>query len=427
MSEQKSAKQLLLPVFVTVFIDMLGATIVLPILAPLLTDLSSGMLPVDTSNLSLAAVEAIKANRNLIFGFLIAIFPFAQFFGAPLLGAWADKVGRKKVLLISLIGTFLGYVLFAAGIEYSLVWLLFISRALDGFTGGNISIAFSAISDVSKPENKAKNFGLVSMAFALGFIVGPVLGGVFSDENISSYFSFQTPFIIAAVLCLLNIFLVKKYFFETLRKPSTKPFNLVQGFDNIWRAFRSKKLQILFLVMFLVAFGFNLFTQFLQVFFIEKFEYDVSDIGYFFAFVGVWIAFTQGYLIGKVGKKFAANKIVTFACLGLSIIILLYIFPTKSYLLYFLAPFIAMTQGLIRPNLLAMISNKVSDDEQGEIMGINQSVQSLGMMIPPIIAGFIVSVNVHYPILLASVFVFLAFITIVFFYNKKQTHESKKL
>lgn len=423
MTEQKSAKQLLLPVFVTVFIDMLGATIVLPILAPLLTDLSTGILPVDTTILSIDTIESIKANRNLIFGLLIAIFPFAQFFGAPLLGAWADKVGRKRVLLISLIGTFIGYVLFAVGIEFALVWLLFVARALDGFTGGNISIAFSAISDVSKPENKAKNFGLVSMAFALGFIVGPVLGGVFSDSTISSYFSFQTPFIIASVLCILNLVLVKKYFFETLKKPSTKPFNLVQGFENIFKAFRSKKLQVLFLIMFLVAFGFNLFTQFLQVFFIEKFNYSVSDIGYFFAFVGVWIAFTQGYLIGKLGKKFAANKIVALGCLGLSITIIAYVFPTKSYMLYFLAPFIAMTQGVIRPNLLAMISNKVSDEEQGEIMGINQSVQSLGMMIPPVIAGFIVSVNVHLPIILASVFILLAFLTTIFFYNKKQPHE----
>ena len=300
MTQPRSAKQLLLPVFLTVFIDMLGATIVLPILAPLLLDFAHGVLPVDTSSMSNTALSVLKSERTILFGFLIAIFPFFQLFGAPLLGAWADKVGRKKVLLLSLIGTFIGYLLFAIGVKYSLIAVLFFSRALDGFTGGNISIAFSAVSDVSKPADKAKNFGLISMAFGLGFIIGPFLGGVLSDNTISPYFSFQTLFIVAAIICLVNIILVKKYFFETLKEKSTKPFNALQGMYNVAQAFKMPHLRVLFIVSFFVAFGFNLFTQFLQVFFIEKFNYSVSDIGFFFAFFRILIAFTQSYLNRRI-------------------------------------------------------------------------------------------------------------------------------
>ena len=418
MSNEKNAKRLLLPVFVTVFIDMLGATIVLPVLAPLLLDFVHGVMPIDVTGFSELQLANLKENRNIIYGLLIAIFPFAQFFGAPVLGAWADKIGRKKVLMLSLIGTFIGYVLFSVGVHYAFISLLFISRALDGFTGGNISIAFSAVSDVSKPEEKAKNFGLVSMAFGLGFIVGPFLGGVLSDEKICSFFSFETPFIMAAILCLVNIFLVKKYFFETLKEPSSKPFNILQGFHNIAKAFRSKSFRVLFIVTFLGIFGFSLFTQFLQIFFIEKFNYSVSDIGFFFAFVGIWIAITQGFLLGKIRKKLSEVKIVQYSIPCLAIILLLYIFPTESYFLFFLAPFVAIFQGLYRPNLQAIISNAASADEQGEILGINQSVQSLAMTIPPVIAGFIVSLNVHLPIIFAAVFTFLAFLVFFIFYKK---------
>ena len=416
--EEKSVKKLLIPVFVTVFIDMLGATIVLPVLAPLLLDFVHGVMPIDVTGFSDTQLTGLKEHRNLIYGLLIAIFPFAQFFGAPVLGAWADKVGRKKVLLLSLIGTLIGYVLFSAGVHYSLIGVLFISRALDGFTGGNISIAFSAVSDVSKPWEKAKNFGLVSMAFGLGFIVGPVLGGVLSDNTICSFFSFETPFIVAALLCLINISLVRKYFFETLKESSSKPFNVFQGFQNIAKAFKTKSFRILFIVTFLGIFGFSLFTQFLQVFFIEKFNYSVSDIGFFFGFVGIWIAITQGFLLGKIRKRLSEFEIVRIAIPCLAVVILLYIFPDKSLYLFFLAPFIAIFQGLYRPNLQAIISNTAAEDEQGEILGINQSVQSLAMTIPPILAGFIVSINVHLPIIFASVFTFMAFLVFLIFYKK---------
>ncbi len=415
---EKSVKKLLIPVFVTVFIDMLGATIVLPVLAPLLLDFANGIMPIDVSAMDTVQLKALKENRNIIYGLLIAIFPFAQFFGAPILGTWADKVGRKKVLLLSLIGTLIGYVLFSVGVHNSMIVLLFISRGLDGFTGGNISIAFSAVSDVSKPEDKARNFGLVSMAFGLGFIVGPVVGGVLSDATISSYFSFETPFIVAALLCVLNIFLVRKYFFETLKESSDKPFNLLQGFYNIGKAFRTKSFRVLFIVTFFGVFGFSLFTQFLQIFFIEKFNYSVSDIGFFFAFVGLWIAITQGFLLGKIRKKLSETQIVRFAVPCLSVILLLYIFPSKSAYLFALAPFVAIFQGLYRPNLQAIISNTASANEQGEILGINQSVQSIAMTIPPVLAGFIVSMNVHLPIILASVFTFIAFLVFLIFYKK---------
>ncbi|HPI53609.1 MAG TPA: MFS transporter, partial [Chitinophagaceae bacterium] len=251
MSDQNSSNtnRLLLPIILTVFIDLLGATIVIPILAPLFLDLQHGIMPIDVSTLTQKASQLpdIIRHRTIMFGFLIAAFPLAQFFGAPLLGSWADRAGRKKVLTISLIGTLIGYLLFAIGVHYKLLWLLFFSRILDGFTGGNISIAYSAISDLSTPSTKTRNFGFVGMAFGLGFIIGPYMGGKLSDPSVVSWFNFETPFWISAILCVINIILVIWLFQETLTKPSNKPANLFQGFENIVRAYARPQLRTMFI------------------------------------------------------------------------------------------------------------------------------------------------------------------------------------
>ena len=132
----------------------------------------------------------------------------AQFFGAPILGAMSDRFGRKKILILSLVGTCIGYLFFGAGIAAASLITLFISRAIDGFTGGNISIALSAIADISDPKEKAKNFGLIGMAFGLGFILGPYIGGKLADPSVVGWFTHSTPFWFAAALTFLNIILV---------------------------------------------------------------------------------------------------------------------------------------------------------------------------------------------------------------------------
>src|SRR3954464_13205788 len=129
-------------VFITVFIDLLGIGIIIPVFAPLIVENAHGMLPLNTS----------EATRNILYGILTATFPFFQFFGAPILGTLADKFGRKRILQISLVGTFVGYVLFALAIHFHILWLLFLARALPGFMGGNISIVTAALADISKPE-----------------------------------------------------------------------------------------------------------------------------------------------------------------------------------------------------------------------------------------------------------------------------------
>lgn len=404
----------MIPLFLTIFIDLLGLGIAIPVLAVVFLDPNVAILPAD----------APLWLRTFGYGMLIAAYPFAQFFGAPILGGLSDRYGRKPTLILSLFGTAFGYVLFALGIYIGNLPLLFASRLLDGFTGGNLSIAFSAIADIS-PNAKAKtrNFGMVGMAFGLGFILGPFIGGKLADSTLVPWFGFSTPFWFAAVLTMINALLFLWIFDETLHTRSKASINPLTGFRNFGKAFTLPHLRAMFTVIFLLTLGFNFFTQFFQVFLIEKFGFNHGDIGNFFAYVGIWIAITQGGLNRIVAHYFQPTSIfwTTILFLGLSFPLLL--IPDQSWGLYALVPLLAIFHGLSQPASTTIVSDLAGKESQGEIMGINQSIMSVAMTIPPIVAGIIASVHINLPILSACIFTLLGWAVYAISFKKKPINE----
>lgn len=398
-------------IFFVIFLDMLGVGVIIPILAPLFLNPASNILPAATS----------EATRNIILGVLMAMYPLFQFFGAPILGILSDRIGRKKILIISLAGTFIGYLIFAIGILIGNIYLLFISRIIDGFTGGNISVAQSAIADISTNEEKARNFGLIGMAFGLGFILGPFIGGKLSDSTLLPWFNFSTPFFFTAFITLVNIILLAIRFQETLHTTSNKKLNIFTGFQNIGKAWKMKELRAMFIIMFLIIFGFNFFTQFFQVYLVQTFNFNQSQIGDIFAYIGIWIAITQGGIMRPLSRKFTPRQIMKVSLVALSISLMLILLPRDVWALLLVMPLVALSNGLTTPNSIAIISSLAKPSEQGEILGINQSVQSLAMTIPPIIAGIIVSMDKNLPIMVASISTYIAWLLFLFLIAKKKT------
>lgn len=413
MAEKK--RNPILSVFITVFIDLLGVGIIIPIFVPLIIGNKHGMMP--------AGMD--EATRKMVYGLLTATFPFFQFFGAPILGTLADKFGRKKVLRFTLVGTFVGYVLFALAVHYKLLWLLFIARAVPGFMGGNISIVTAALADISKPEERAKNFGLIGMAFGMGFVLGPAIGGFLGSDRICSWFDYSTPLWFTALLTLLNIYYVITSFPETFNPGSNAKITFLAGIRNVRRAFSLISMRVVLLTAFLQSFGFSFFMQFNQVYLHEKFHFEEMEIGLLFGYIGIWIAFTQGFIVRRMAGKFSPPQILRLSLLGLSLAVVAILLPDKAWMLFLVNPFIAIFQGLTQPNQTSIVSVMTPKENQGEMLGIQQSLASLAFTIPPVIAGFIVNLDFRLPLLISSIFILLAWITFYFFFKDKEWNLAK--
>lgn len=391
----------------TVFLDLLGIGIIIPIVAP--TILKTDILGADVS----------FAYKTLILGILISSYPIAQFFSAPVLGAMSDRDGRKKILIFSIIGSVIGYLIFALGIIYNNISMLFLGRIVDGISGGNISIIYSSLADISDEKSKAKNFGLVGASFGVGFIIGPFLGGELANPNLVSWFNYSTPFFFAALLSFINLIMVISRFKETLKEKRNTEINIFTGFKNISKAMSKKEFRNIFLIAFLVTFGFTMFSQFFQVFLIEKFNYSQFNIGRLLAYFGICSALVQGGLVRRLSKKHKPEKILSISLLLMSISLILLIIPDKSWYLYITMALVAITQGITSPNVTAMVSNLADSSVQGEVLGINQSVQALAQAIPPIIGGLTVSLNLNTPVILASIVVLLAWLIFISVFKVK--------
>lgn len=406
-------KSPLVPIFFTVFLDMVGVGIIIPVVGPLFIGAHSPFAGTDWS----------YTVRTIFIGLLAAAYPLAQFFGAPYLGALSDRIGRKPVLLVSLFGTLVGYVFFALAIKWVLLWLLVLSRLFDGFTGGNISIAQSAISDLSDEAHKALHFGLTGAAFALGFIIGPFLGGKLADPNVVHWFTAATPFWFAAGLTLINIILVAWRLEETLRAPLKSRLTLLAGIYNLKRAFSLTSVRTMFWVSFLFGSGFNFYIQFFQVVLIKKFGYTQSAIGTLYGYYGFWIAVTHLLATTYINSRWKSEKILPWALLLLVATLIGVMFPNVTWAIYVIGPFMALAISVANPNITALISNMADERSQGEILGINQSISSVAMTIPPLISGIVVATYLYLPIMLG------AFCTLaawwVFVFQMKRTDGAK--
>ncbi len=372
------------PLFVilfTIFIDLVGIGILIPVIPQLLANPESSeyLLPTGMS----------LESGYILLGALVAAYPFAQFLAAPILGQLSDRYGRRPVLIASLFGTAIGYGLFALAIMTRNLPLLFAARILDGITGGNLPVAQAAIADVTTPENRAKNFGLMGAAFGFGFIVGPFLGGVLSDGALVSWFNATTPFWFAGALALVNMTLIALFLNETSPGSSIEPLHWAQSLKHIVKAFSHPKLRSIFLVGFLFFSGFAFFTTLFGVFLIDRYGFSESDTGNFFAYVGIWIVFTQVFVTPRVAKKWRERLVLNVTLIATGIALVLFHLPGPWTIMLLIVPVFAIFNGLTQSNYMAFLSRSAGADVQGEVLGINASVGALSQAIPPMLSGYI--------------------------------------
>jgi DHA1 family tetracycline resistance protein-like MFS transporter len=371
-------------IFLTVLVDMLGIGILIPVFPQLFGNPASPFY--------MLAPGTPQSTGYLLYAMLAAIFPLMMFLAAPVLGALSDRHGRRRILAACLGGTAFGYVLFALGVLTKSLPLLFFSRALDGATGGNIAIANASIADVTKPEDRAKSFGLVGAAFGLGFIIGPFIGGKLADPSLVPWFGPSVPFWFAAALATLNLASVLLFFPETLKTDVPhRAFRWLSSLLNVTKAWKLRNLRTLFGTMFLFSCGFGLFNSFFGFVLTERFAFTEAEIGNFFAFVGVWIVICQAVLVRRLSGKYPEHHLVRWSMLGTAVTVFLHLFPDDWRLMLLIVPFMAASNAVTFSNLNGLISRSAGAEEQGEVMGISTSVLSLAQIVPPLVAGVMAS------------------------------------
>ncbi len=380
-----SSKKHLTIIFCTVLLDMIGIGILIPIIPYLF----------DTKSIYSIIPAYINPNNSYLWqGIVLAIFPMFQFIMAPILGEISDHYGRKKILIFCVIGTLIGYVMTAYSIfTHNFIWFV-LGRIIDGISGGNISIAMASIADVSDNKDKARNFGIIGAAFGIGFVIGPAIGGI-----LAANFNAAAPFIFAGLLSVINILAISYFVKETREKSKDSNFKLhpSQAINNVISGFKIKELRNIFTVQMLYTSGFAFYTAFAGVYMKERFGFGLDQIGYYFAFIGICIGLTQGFIVPRVfNKKWSDAKILYTSLFIFSTVILVYIFSYNLYLNLILVPIFTVCIGLANTAISAITSKKAGAKTQGRTIGISSGIQALSGTAPQFLAGLSATYFVYY-------------------------------
>jgi multidrug resistance protein len=369
-TKTSSGKSPLIVIFLTVFIDLIGFGIIIP-LSPFLA-----------RRFNASAFEV---------GLLLSIYSVMQFIFSPMWGALSDRIGRRPVILISLFGGALSYIAFGFAGD---LWLLFVARALAGMFGGNISTAHAYIADVTKPEERSKGMGLIGAAFGIGFIFGPLLGAglgivgqkLGSEPPLGMGFSALG----AAALCLCNFgfayFNLKESLPPEKRKKTTVRRHRLKEIAHHLMRPQSGALMFVF---FLSGLAMAQMESMLFPFVADVFGWGLEISSYGFAYVGVLMAFTQGFLIRKAMPKFGERKTLLIGLLLFALSLFAIPIASSAVLLGAVMTILAIGNGFMRPPNLGLISIATPHDEQGAAMGVTNSLASLGRILGPIIGGFL--------------------------------------
>ena len=345
-------------IFLTVFIDLLGFGIIIP------------LLPFYAETFGATALKV---------GLLNTSFSLMQFLFAPFWGRLSDRVGRRPVILIGLFGSFVAYLLF--GLAQSMT-LLFAARIAAGIAGANIPTAQAYMADVTTPENRAKGMGLVGAAFGLGFIFGPAIGGFLSQ------WGYQAPSFFASALSLANFGAAWFLLPESRRIDSGERARLSR-WATFREAFERKRLPELLLIYFVVVAAFSSFELNFSLYGEHRFGFTSTTIGYLFAFIGVVLSIVQGVLVGKVVPRIGEHRVVPAAiailCAGMALIPL----AGTTAVLVAACGILALGMGFHSPSITSAISRLSGAHEQGGVLGLAQAVASLGRIIGPAWGGFL--------------------------------------
>ncbi len=361
-------------IFAIVFVDLLGFSLILPLVPFYAKDFGAS---------------------DTVVGLLVASYAAAQLIGAPILGRISDRVGRRPVLLVSILGTAVGFILLGVANQ---LWLLFLSRILDGLTGGNISVAQAYISDITDEKNRARGLGLIGAAFGLGFIIGPALGGFLSTIGGDLHYGaihwpYALPAFCAAVIAIINLVAVAIFLPESLteerreeiaRNPNTT-FNL----SNLRQAFRRPQVGPLLSTRFFFSLAFAIFQTVFPLYALNRLDLQANQTAYVLTYVGILVALVQGVAIGQLTKRFDERHLIIVSSVVMTFALVAWaLTPSVIILLIVLIP-LAFSGGIMNTVVNSALTKVVRVEEVGGILGLSAALESATRVLSPTVGGIL--------------------------------------
>jgi len=377
----------------TIALDMMGFLLVFPLFPMLLSQ----------QNSLLVSATATPFWHLFYYALALAVWPIGNFFGTAFLGEMSDRVGRKNVLLLGLFMVFVTYALQGVAIYFHGLFIFIFARFAQGFFGGNYDIAQAAVADISPAAQKTRNMGLVALASSIGIVIGPVISAMTTSNNADSANAVLLPFWIASGISLLNLIWIYFVYQNTYRPRAKKKIQLSKVFSAFLFVFQDKRVRRLGIIYFLLMAGWGLYIQQIPVVMQNLFHYGPHQIGYFFFALGLGFVIAMQFLQPALVKRYRSKNIYVISMVIVSALLLIAgVYPMLDIewaTVFLMAVFFVTAYGC----LLAMVSDSVTKDEQGQVMGGIGAVGSLAFGFAAISLAFLSLVNILLPIIFASI------------------------
>lgn len=403
-----------LPYALVVFFGYVGFSMPLPILPEMFLDPEIGILPTSYSN----------QLKTFLLGLIMSAYPIGQLIGSPILGKCSDRWGRKKIILISLFGCLLGYVLTALGAQAYSVPGIFMGLLFCGLCEGNIAIAQSVVADLAAGSDGDKKktiyFGWLNLFVCFAFIIGPILGGQLSDSSFISWFTFSTPFWMAAAMTLIGMGIIF-YFSE-----ETKVRSVQESALGYWESFKEgmmqKSLSKMYLVNFFLALGYFSYFRFFPVYLQNTFNFSSSLLGYTIAYGSIAFAVAAFLFLGPIAQRMSPYKAVGLFSTFLALSFTLVIIPAPSWSLLFTTIPANICLAVVMTYASVLVSNASSAAFQGQALGMLTSVQVMAEALTGIGGGLLAGHFSSLPIIIGAAMLVAASLFLFAFREKKVDH-----
>ena len=390
----------LLPVYFVVFLGYIGYSLFLTIFAPLF--------------LKGDIIQASDEIRVVILGILVFLYPFGQFISSPVLGALSDRFGRRPLLLYSLCVTCVAYVVIGLSLVWGMLWLTMLALFIAGLSEGNITIAQSAVADVSDGHSRHRLFGYIYFSASCAYVVGPMLGGWLAGSHVWNGMSYELPFFIVAVMLIVAFFWVWGGFKETVKQKCHVSY--LEGFTNFRNLFVMKKFRFWFLVNFLLYLTVFGFLQGFPIFLVALFGVEVGPLSLMIAWTDIPFLLVNLLLIDYLTKRFKPVNLVMYMAGMLASVMMVMLLPREVYWMWPILLMGGFAAAVALPVSASLISLMASEKEQGRVMGVNQSLNFLTEALAGLGFGLLASALVK---LSVFVFGFMGFIVVLLLVGRR--------